>query len=381
VTGLRAPEFRLINLLQSEEATLPKSFAESEDYRTRLESALAVYQAKLQSLTAPDEMSDAVRKAIPAMAELSAALLNALDAILKGNGRTAHDLFRSAMSNAVIKGAVETLSSQELARKQIKTLYRMRSVTALESLPRGAMFHIPFHSRWRVATQRYSAPGVPMLYCGSSLGICWEELKRPNLDSTWSVGLKIRDAQSVRILNLAYRPSQVAGFAQGTSAKKGSLAALAVAYATLWPLLAACSCVVPVRTEPVAFVVEYVVPQLLLSWLIEEGEYDGIRYFSTKLSGRPYQLLGVNFVFPAKEIASTGYCARLSKIFEMSPPISWQLAKVVPAPPATNPAPNGPPGGASGIFPYATGLTAEYTKTEFFKLEERIENTSFDAIK
>src|SRR5580698_2012020 len=145
VTGLRAPEFRLINLLQSEEATLPKSFAESEDYRTRLESALAVYQAKLQSLTAPDEMSDAVRKAIPAMAELSAALLNALDAMLKGNGRTAHDLFRSAMSNAVIKGAVETLSSQELARKQIKTLYRMRSVTALESLPRGAMFHIPFH--------------------------------------------------------------------------------------------------------------------------------------------------------------------------------------------------------------------------------------------
>jgi hypothetical protein len=380
VPALRPPDFRLMDLLETKEASLPKSFADSDDYRARLVSTFKEYELKAQSLTAPDEMSDAVHAAVPAMTALSTAIIEALDAMLLGNGREAHEVFRAAMSNAGIKAAIGLLSSKKLAEKEIKTLYRMRSVTALQPLLRRDMFHIPFHSRWRVGTQRYSAPGVPMLYCGSSVGICWEELKRPNLDATWSVGFKVRKAQSVRILNLAYRPSQVAGFAQGTSAKPGTLAEQAVAYATIWPLLAACSCVVPVRSEPAAFVVEYVIPQLLLSWLMEEGEYDGIRYFSTKPSGVPYQLLGVNFVFPAREIASIGYCARLREIFEMSPPISWQLARAVPAPAATKSAPNGPPGRSSGKFAYAAGVTVPYTETEFFNLEVRIENMAFAKV-
>ena len=42
-------------------------------------------------------------------------------------------------------------------------------------------FHIPFEKRGLVKTQRFSIPGFPSLYLGSSIYLCWEELNRPNI--------------------------------------------------------------------------------------------------------------------------------------------------------------------------------------------------------
>ena len=44
------------------------------------------------------------------------------------------------------------------------------------------MFHIPLDKRGIVETQRYSAPGYPCLYLGSSINACWEELRKPRFD-------------------------------------------------------------------------------------------------------------------------------------------------------------------------------------------------------
>jgi len=77
-------------------------------------------------------------------------------------------------------------------------------------------------------------------------------------------------------------------------------------------------------------VVEYVLPQLLLAWLMKQSDYDGIRYFSTRQGARPLNLLGMNFVIPARRSAPKGLCTRLCELFEATPPISWQLSKVVP---------------------------------------------------
>lgn len=52
------------------------------------------------------------------------------------------------------------------------------------------MFHIPFELRGKAATQRYSIPGLPSLYLGSSCYICWEELHRPDLNTVNSTRLK-----------------------------------------------------------------------------------------------------------------------------------------------------------------------------------------------
>jgi len=95
-----------------------------------------------------------------------------------------------------IKEALLQLSSQALTDKEVQTLYRMRSVPGLDLLAPSQMFHMPFELRWLVSKNRYSAPGIPMLYCGASVAICWEEIGRPSLDSTWRTGLKVRTVTS-----------------------------------------------------------------------------------------------------------------------------------------------------------------------------------------
>ena len=51
---------------------------------------------------------------------------------------------------------------------QTKFLYRAR-IGTLESFRKDEIFHVPFHLRHLVATQRYSIPGLPCLYLGGSL--------------------------------------------------------------------------------------------------------------------------------------------------------------------------------------------------------------------
>ena len=48
------------------------------------------------------------------------------------------------------------------------------------------MFHIPLNMRGRVSTQRYSSPGYPCLYLGTSVYACWEELLCPVLKKVYS---------------------------------------------------------------------------------------------------------------------------------------------------------------------------------------------------
>ncbi|WP_052675768.1 hypothetical protein [Paenibacillus sp. IHBB 10380] len=65
-----------------------------------------------------------------------------------------------------------------------------KRVGSNHSLTRQEMFHIPFELKGRAATQRYSIPGLPSLYLGSSCYICWEELHRPDLNTVNRVRVK-----------------------------------------------------------------------------------------------------------------------------------------------------------------------------------------------
>ena len=62
------------------------------------------------------------------------------------------------------------------------SFYRIRIHKTNFTLSQQEFFHIPFNLRGKVKTQRFSIPGFPSLYLGTTIYVCWEELNRPNIN-------------------------------------------------------------------------------------------------------------------------------------------------------------------------------------------------------
>jgi len=242
------------------------------------------------------------------------------------------------------------------------------------------MFHIPFELRDRVGTQRYSFPGLPCLYVGQSLYVCWEELGRPDLHALWVSKVVVAPEHSIRVLDLGHRPATIAAGLEAALAgrSRGMPLRRATAYAVLWPLIAACS----VKRSPSrnrSFVVEYVVPQLLLRWLVRtvrEGKkdrLDGIRYFSTHIEEHEANLAGMNYVFPAQKRGKVGFCPQLREKFHLTHPTSWQLATAEITPPPQ-------PRYNNFDLQLTKGWSADYRFTVFSRVEGFLDRLQAQAI-
>lgn len=193
-----------------------------------------------------------------------------------------------------------------------ETFYRIRKEQENFALGSLEMFHIPFEMRGKVTAHRYSIPGFPSLYLGKTLYVVWEELNRPRLDSFQAVMLK--SIQPIRFLDL-------------TAIDWGDddLNSKAYKYLMTWPLIAACS--LKVKDYSDSFKAEYIIPQLLLQWIRENHDLDGIKYNSTHIETGKLKNTGelYNLVLPVKENKDEGYCKHLTSIFEMTETVSWQL--------------------------------------------------------
>lgn len=66
--------------------------------------------------------------------------------------------------------------------KKGTTLYRMRTSEGYKKYKKIEMFHMPVDKVNKIGHSRYSTNGFPCLYLGSTLYVCWEELRRPNIE-------------------------------------------------------------------------------------------------------------------------------------------------------------------------------------------------------
>jgi hypothetical protein len=190
--------------------------------------------------------------------------------------------------------------------------YRIRILNDNNHLNPESFFHIPFELRGKVSSQRFSIPGFPSLYLGSSVYICWEELNRPNINEFHSVRLK--SLSSIKYFDLA-PPYFDDDLYQSKYYK----------YLMSWPLIFLCS--IRVRNKQDIFKPEYIIPQLLLQWIRENKEIDGIRYWSTHVDQNPTVFKGefYNLVLPVKENKDVGLCKSLTRKFQTTEIVSWQL--------------------------------------------------------
>jgi len=176
---------------------------------------------------------------------------------------------------------VHNLVSVPIAPADMPPMYRMSDIPK-SLLNRARIFHIPFESRHLANRNRYSIPGFPCLYLGGSLQICREECRVPFRKLNRIAISRFATRQDLRLLDFGYRPSTIARFALGRllhpHPPNPALDDFIVNYASSWPLIAACSVK---RDHEHPFIAEYVIPQLVLQWVMEEQDCDGVRYFST----------------------------------------------------------------------------------------------------
>lgn len=154
--------------------------------------------------------------------------------------------------------------------------FRMRSTSKKETYEELGLYHIPFNKRHLIRTERYSVSGYPLLYLGRSLYDCWEELNRPNLQTTNYATYSI--LLPLRVLDLRIKD----GLTDIKEIEKYMLAL---------PMIIACS--MQVVEKEGFFVPEYIMPQMLFKWLQQkyrnqmlenrDGDYiRGIMYTSSK---------------------------------------------------------------------------------------------------
>lgn len=198
--------------------------------------------------------------------------------------------------------------------------FRMR--ISKEPLSKEEMFHIPLNMRQCVATQRFSIPGYPCLYLGTSLEVCWDEIRDEIKDKAiYACRFRKKEDKTLVLLNLMI-PDEFTG-------KEDSYSHLC--FLLTFPFYLACLIQTKYPKEP--FKPEYVIPRLLLQYV--NGAYrdcsvrfDGIVYSSTK--SIPCVGNKSNWVIPYRpgKKEDKKYSSELLEIFSYTEPVVVQLDKM-----------------------------------------------------
>lgn len=390
---------KLKEFFNSELVSLPRGGFDDgkETFDQFLETLLERYLYQLQLIDDPDfpEFNVALSALIVTSRTLATSIVKAVRTSLDGRVHLAYQEisqelskidwtpFRCELSEPSNSFNLGDPFSPYLYAIRYPPLYRIRSDRSEFKIPdRGDIFHVPFEKRRLVGNQRYSISGLPCLYLGSSLWICWEELGRPALDGLWVSRFRI--VKPVSVLDFQFSPHQVWRMfeALGVGAPKAidrtSEAELKAhfnldflkSYASCWPLIAACSIKRDQRIG--TFVPEFIVPQLLLQWVAQEARVDGIRYFSVRTPTQGNHLLAhSNCVFPVKTVSFKGHCAELKKVFALTEPISWEALTAVDF--GTRSIITNKDSNAFAPIKLNRDLDLQYSQTDFFKNEVKLE--------
>lgn len=188
------------------------------------------------------------------------------------------------------------------------------------------MFHIPFDRRGKVKTQRYSSPGYPCLYLGTTICACWEELNQPRFDDL--MVSKFRPVRNIKLLDLR-NPSK-------ENYVEENLFSLLVSL----PLIIACSVVVSNPGD--TFKPEYIIPQLLIEFIITNNNTElgnknhgelmmGVIYRSTHINhGLEFKKdVFDNIAIPAINTSHpTGFCHYIASCFKLTDPTCFEYEEI-----------------------------------------------------
>ncbi len=293
----------------------------NEGYITALTGTFAEYQNQLNNFDGV--LKDRLSVNDTMIQKQCACILESLTSYYQGYPHQAYVILKECLDELK---AADLLPIQDSAVTEgLDEYYRVR--TGQGKFSKNSLFHIPFQLREKVSTQRYSIPGLPCLYLGDSIYVCWEELSRPDINQMNVSRFDLNDS-GFRFLFFNETADDYRGRCfQGNDNGVPALLPGLVSFLTYYPLLLACSFQVSKPNE--VFKPEYIIPQLLLQWIVGEQDLDGIKYRSNRIK-RSDNMAGTfaNLAIPVKTMQDSGYCAELSGRISYTEPVSWQIIDI-----------------------------------------------------
>ncbi|EEW3331022.1 hypothetical protein ACSN6U_000036 [Escherichia coli] len=351
-----------------------------------------------------------VRKRKKTITSFSEKITETLKLFLTGNIKEAYSTFDQAITNTKMNDHVFNMTVPLTKLCNIITpLYRVRKSDSVLR-ERKDLFHIPFKLRHRVSAMRFSVSGLPCLYLGTSIFVCWQEMGKPDFDKLYiSSFISNNDNSHVRILDLGYNltsalrikplefmfdfqnPEITDGLdknyledeTQNTTFNTPWLNDK-ISKLLAWPLVLACNYT---KENPDAtFNKEYIIPNLLMQWISSstnkslQKKISGIAYRSTKILNQKNSDIGINIIIPPqmgeKSLANDGFCPELKKMFKLTNPVSWSVFSTLEMNPKNHAESDHPvsrvPPGAGHIDDFDESLVEYYETTTFKKVESLI---------
>ncbi|ECJ1105350.1 hypothetical protein FM808_09725 [Salmonella enterica subsp. enterica serovar Newport] len=279
-----------------------------------------------------------VRSRLKVIQSLQDGIINCLECFLTGDIKSAYDCFELMIKPQFISRHIKNICIPltEMCNSQ-RPLFRVRKSDRPLST-RKDIFHIPFNQRHLVRAQRYSVAGLPCLYLGTSLYICWREMDKPDFDKLYiSSFITDKEDDKSLLLNLSadflYKTRLFLKRKNAPKPIEKYSTSTMLSYLALWPLILACNYLK--KHNDASFIQEYIIPNLLMQWISRDinNNIIGIAYRSTKLPANTDSRKGINVVLPPKaryeDIKGYDFCPVLSDKFKFTPPVSWQVLKTL----------------------------------------------------
>lgn len=231
----------------------PVKILQGKDYKESLSAVLHSYVSILKEKKVPVEV-------IKSCKEINNQLLRIIDNIRRGAHSTAYSQLENILNDKNGKYHVKA-SDLLYDNDEFSFLYRMRKMDERRDVTCRDLFHIPFTMRDKVSTERFSFPGLPCLYLGYSVYVCWEEMGRPDFSRVMISAFKSN--RRLKLLDLRAPVHR-----RWNQTKLESI-----------PLLLACQVIV--SNQEAKYKSEYIIPQLLMEYIIiNNQDIDGIIYSS-----------------------------------------------------------------------------------------------------
>lgn len=196
-------------------------------------------------------------------------------------------------------------------------------------LERKELFHIPYRLNYLIGTERYSMPGHPCLYLASQAELAWYECGCPQKFAIAKFVIPQSEDHNLKFIDFSEKlmPLKHSFFCWFYNEEdKESVRKYLLKYIYTYPLRAACSVVV--EHPGSKFIEEYIIPQLLLQWVRNDEDFDGIRYESCSRYDEVKPYGGYNIVLPSKQFDADGYDVKLRKDVLLGVPSEFDLSNI-----------------------------------------------------
>jgi hypothetical protein len=328
-----SPKNGLEDILSRLVFKLPHHISQRKYFPANLEQLLFLYKSEtskskslLRTISKYDktgQLQNSITDYTNDIAEVCDKVLEVLKTYLDGSPAEAYKMFCAVIDNSLLENILKTQQVQLLKREQ--SFYRLRAdkeINAQKIILPLELFHIPFEKRHRVATQRYSIPGFPCLYAGSTLLVSCKELNiLTHKDLKKAKIVRLSNNSQVNYIDISPINVKEKLAHRKTNSLLGNASRInyeIYCYGLLYPLIAACHCKINYK-ESTHFKVEYIIPQLILQWYRDFDKLksiSGIRYLSNRVKSPNITSKHYNFVFPVKDKPKKkGHCGQLKNLF------------------------------------------------------------------